>query len=137
MSAKFQVNQWQHSIQKKMMGVISPPSLRQRLRGQSTSVGIWLITPIEPSDPLNYKPLFKHCNLQIILHVLLLFIFVWNKIFCSKKWALFYIWFGVAFAVTVIKSQCFWCSLCKILRNLGFFSYSRYHLLEIPIKSIL
>ena len=76
MCAKFQVNQWQHSIQKKMMGVISPPSLRQRLRGQSTSVGIWLITPIEPSDAPNYKPLFKHCNLQIILHVLLLFIFV-------------------------------------------------------------
>ena len=59
-----------------MMEVISPPPLRQRLRGQSTSVGIWLIMPIEPSDALNYKPLFKHRILRIILHVFLLFIFV-------------------------------------------------------------
>ena len=64
------------------------PNPRHRLRGQNTLVEIGLIELIGSSDTLNYRPLFKHCILQTVLHVFLLFIFVWNKIFCSKK--LFY-----------------------------------------------
>ena len=50
--------------------------IHQQLRDQNTSVGIELIELTEPSDTLNYKPFFKHCILQTILHVFLLFIFV-------------------------------------------------------------
>ena len=46
-------------------------------------------------------------------------------------------WFGVAFGVTVLKFMCSWCSLCKVIGNQGFFSYSRYNLLEIAIKTVL
>ena len=53
----------------------------QRLRIQNTSVEIELIELTETSDTLNYKPLFKHC----ILHVFLLFMFVWYKVFYSKN----------------------------------------------------
>ena len=52
---------------------------------QNKSVGIWLIEFTEPCDALNYNAFFKHCVLQTILHVFLLLIFVWNKIFCSKN----------------------------------------------------
>ena len=34
--------------------------------------GIGLIELTEPSDTLNYKPFFKHCISQTILHVFLL-----------------------------------------------------------------
>ena len=63
----------------------SPPNQCKRLRGQNTSVGIGLIELTEPSDTLNFKLFFKHCILQTILHLFLLFIFMWNKIFCSKN----------------------------------------------------
>ena len=63
-------------LEKSMVGEVSPPSPCQRLRGQNTLVGIELIDFIEPSDTLNYKPFFKHCILQTILNVFLLFIFV-------------------------------------------------------------
>ena len=89
------------------------PTFCQRLQGQNTSLRIGLIELTEHSDTLNYKPFFKNCVLQTILHIFLLFIFVWNKIFCSKNWAVFYtflIWFVVAFSVTVLKVLCFWCS---------------------------
>ena len=55
------------------------------------SVGIGLIEFIEPSDTLNYKSYFKNCILQTILNVFFLFTFVWNKIFCSKNGAVYYI----------------------------------------------
>ena len=49
------------------------------------SVGIGLIELTEPSNTLNYKSFFQHCILQTVLAIFLLFIFVWNKIFCSKN----------------------------------------------------
>ena len=54
--------------EKSMVGVI--------LRGQNTLVGIGSIELNEPSDTLNYKPFLKHCILQSMLHVFLLFLFV-------------------------------------------------------------
>ena len=62
---------------------------RKRLRGQNTLVGIGLIELIKSSDTLNYKPFFKHF-LKNILHIFLLLVFMWNKIFCFKNWAVFY-----------------------------------------------
>ena len=38
---------------------------------------------------------------------------------------------GVAFYVTVLKAFCFWCSLCKVIGNQGFFNWRSYNLLEI------
>ena len=61
------------------------------LKGQNTSVGIELIELTEPSDTLNYKSIIKNCFSRTILHVFLLFVFVWNKIFCPKNWAVFYL----------------------------------------------
>ena len=52
------------------------PTTRKRLRGQNTLVAIGLIELTEPSDTLNYQLYFKHCVLQSIFHVFLLFIFV-------------------------------------------------------------
>ena len=97
------------------------------------SVGIHFTELIKPSNTLNYKPFFKHCTLQTILQELLLFIFRWNKIFYSKNWSAFYfclIWFRVALSVTVLKVLYSWYSLCKVIENQEFFSYSRYNLLE-------
>ena len=54
------------------MGVIS---VHQQLQVQNTSARIALIELIESSDKLNYKPIFKHCILQTILHIFLLLIF--------------------------------------------------------------
>ena len=134
-SAKFQVNHNSSLSTKKHGGGNFTPTPRQWLRGQNTSVGMRLIGLTEPSDILNYKPFFKHCILQTVLHLL-----VWNKIFYSKTWAVFYIffiWFGVAFSVTIFKVLCFWCSLYKIIGNQIFFSYSGYNLLGIAIKVVL
>ena len=39
-------------------------------------------------------PILKHCILQTILNVFLLFIFVWNKIFISKTEPRF-VWLGL------------------------------------------
>ena len=69
---------------KKYDGDNFTPTTRNRLRGQNMPVGIRLIELTEPSGTLNYKSFFKHCILQTILHVFLLFIFVWNKIFILK-----------------------------------------------------
>ena len=49
---------WVTSLKSRMIRVISPPPLRQRLLGQNTSVGITLIKLIESSDTLNHKPLY-------------------------------------------------------------------------------
>ena len=76
-----------------MMGIISlqppvsnyNPTPCKRVKGQNTSMEIGLIELTEPSDTLNYKPFFKDCILQTILHVFSLFIFVWNKILCPKN----------------------------------------------------
>ena len=114
------------------------PIPRLQLQGQNTSAGLGLIKLTEPSDTLIYKPSFKHCILQTVLHVFLLFIFVWNKIFFSKNWAVFYIfliWLGVAFVDIILKVWCFWCSFYKIIGNEGFISYIRYNLLGIAIKA--
>ena len=49
---------------------------------------------------------------------ILLFIFVRKKIFCSKNLAVFYgffIWFSLAFGVTVLRVLCFWCLFYKEL----------------------
>ena len=94
---------------------------------------------IEPSDTLNYKPFFKHGILQSILHVFLLFIFAWIKIFFFKNWDIFYIFlicFELAFAVTVWKVLYFWCSLYRDIASQGFFSYSRCNFLGIAIKTV-
>ena len=64
-----------------MMRIISLSVPRKQLQGQNTSVGVGLIELTESSCN---KPIFKYCILQTALHVFLLFIFVWNKIFCSK-----------------------------------------------------
>ena len=64
-----------------MMGVILLLPLSQPLRGQGALVAIRVIKLSEPSDILNYKPFFKQCILQTILHIFLLLLFVWNKIF--------------------------------------------------------
>ena len=62
--------------EKSMVGVVSPPSPRQRLRGENTLVGTGLIDFIEPSDTLITSLFLKKCILQTILNVFLLFIFV-------------------------------------------------------------
>ena len=65
-----------HSLSKKKYGGRKfTPFPRQQWRSQNTSVGRALTEFIEPPDTLNYNPFFKHCILQIILHVLLLLIF--------------------------------------------------------------
>ena len=51
-------------------------TLRQLLQGQNMLVGIRLIDLTEPHDTLNYKPFFKYCILQTILHVFLFFVFM-------------------------------------------------------------
>ena len=73
MYAKFQVNS-SFLAKKSKVGVIQLP--RQQLQGQNVSVGIGLNELIKPSDILNFEQFFKHCVLQTVLHVILLFIFV-------------------------------------------------------------
>ena len=56
----------------------------------------------------------------------------------EKNWTVFYIfliWFTMAFGVTALKVLCFLCSSCKVIGNHGLFSYSRYNLLRIAIKT--
>ena len=125
---------------KKYIGDNLTSTLCKRLRSQNISVEIRLIELTEPSKTLHFTFLFRYCILQNILHVFLLFIFVWNKIFCPKEWAVFYIfliWFGLVFGVTVLKVLCFWCPFYKVLGNKGFISYSRYILLGTAIKTVL
>ena len=55
---------------KKYVGGNFTPTIRQRLRGQNTSMGIGLIEFTESSDTLNYKPCLKHWFLKTILHVI-------------------------------------------------------------------
>ena len=94
MCAKLQVNQQHFSIQEKVCWRLfyphsHPPSVIMR----SKYTGGNKLT--QPSDTLNYKPVFKHCILQTILHIFVLFIFLCNKIFFSRNWALFYITFDL------------------------------------------
>ena len=108
------------SRKKKYDGDNFTPSPRKQLRGQKTSVRIGLIKLTELSDILNYKPFFKYCILQTTLLVFLLFIFAWDKIFCSINWAVFFIfliWIGLAFGVTVLMVLCLWCSFYKVIGN--------------------
>ena len=94
------------SPSRSMMVVISLPPPHQQLQPQNMLVRTGLIELTEPSETLKYKSFFKHCILQTILDVFVLFTFVWYKIFCFKKWTVFYvslIWFGLAFDVTLLK----------------------------------
>ena len=94
------------SLSRSMMVVISLPPPHQQLQPQNMLVRTGLIELTEPSETLKYKSFFKHCILQTILDVFVLFTFVWYKIFCFKKWTVFYvslIWFGLAFDVTLLK----------------------------------
>ena len=68
-----------------MMGISLPPPVSnyvptfyKQVSNQNKLVGIGLIELTEPSGTLNYKPFFKHFILQTVLHVSLLFIFVWK-----------------------------------------------------------
>ena len=45
---------------------------------EKNMMGIISLPLTEPSDPLNYKPIFKHCILQTVLHIFLLY-------FCRTK----------------------------------------------------
>ena len=119
-------------------GVISP---FQRLRVKNMSVKIGLIELTEPSDTLNYKPFFKHCILQTILHEFLLFIFVWKIYFVLRTESyftfFFFIWFEVAFGSTVLKVLCFKSSLYKVIGNHRIFSYNRCNFVGIAINTVL
>ena len=72
-------------------------------QGQNMLVGIELIELTKPCNTLNYEWFFKHCMLQTILHVFLLFLSVWNKTFALKS--------------------------VKVVVNQRYVSYSRYDLL--------
>ena len=97
---------------KKKMGIISIP---HPISNYEAKICEWTTDKVhnrvhwttEPSDTLNYKLFFKRCILQTILHVFSLFIFVQNKIFCSKKWAVL--------EVTVFKVLGFWWSFYKVI----------------------
>ena len=56
--------------------------------------------------------------------------------FCCREGISCLIWFGVIFGVTVLTFLCSWCSLSKVKDNQGFYSYSRYNLLAIAIKTV-
>ena len=111
----------------------------KRLRGQNKPTGIELIKVTEPSDTLNYKPLFKQWVLQTILHIFSLLIFAWNKIFYSKKWAVFYIFlFRLGLRCIrrySIKGSMFLALFVSV--NQRFFSYNRCNMLGIVIKAVL
>ena len=112
---------------------------RQQFQVQNKSVRVELIELTESFDTLNCKPCFKHCILQTILHLFILFLFVWSKIFCSKTWSVFYIFlicFCEEYSATVLKAMCFWCFLYKVIGNQGCFSYSRCDLLGKAIKTV-
>ena len=92
------------SINSSMAGVIlpPPPSPRQWLQARHTSVGIGLIELTKPSNALHHKLLFRNFILQNFLQVLS-FMFVWNKIFCSRNWAIFYIFFHLVW----VENRCY------------------------------
>ena len=103
------------------------------------SVRVGIIELTEPSDTVIYKSFFKHCILQTILHEFLLIIFMWKKIFCSKNWAVFYIfliWFKVVVGDKVLKVLCLWCSFSKVIGKWSFISYRRFNLWGIAIKTV-
>ena len=52
------------------------PTPRQRLQGQTKSMGIELIDLVEPFDMLSYKPFFKHCILQTITRIFIVYSFM-------------------------------------------------------------
>ena len=118
-------------------GNFSPPP-RQRLQGQSTSVGIGLTELTEPSDTLNYKLFFKHCILQTVLHGFYCLYLCGTKSFVLKPEPYFtfffdLVWGGIqCYSLKVLR---FWCSLYKITANQRFFSYNRYNLLGIKFVS--
>ena len=122
--------------EKSMVGVISPfftpfPSLSPITR--STYVGgnrvNWDL--IEPSDTWNYNSFFKHFILQTILHVFLLFIFLWSKVCCCKNSRILHVFdlVRVASGVTLLKFLCLWCSLFKVTGSPVSFGCSRYNCL--------
>ena len=79
---------------KKCNGDNVTPNPCKQLWGQNTLVGVWLIELTEPSNPLHYKPFFKHCILHTILHVFLLLYLCETKSFVLKTEQYFF-WFGL------------------------------------------
>ena len=75
------------------------PTPFKQWQNKNMSVGIGLIELSNPSDTLKYRTFFKHYIWQALLHVFLLFIFLWNKVFCPKNWAIFYICFDLVWVV--------------------------------------
>ena len=123
------------------------PTSYQLLQDQRMLVGIGLIELTEPSDTFNCMPFYKHCILQTTSYKFLLFILLWNKIFCSKNWAVFFCYYCYLYYFDLVQGgiQCYSIKgsvllvlyYYKLIRNQGFISYSRYNLLEIAIKTAL
>ena len=106
----------------------------QRLRSQNRSVRIGLAELTEPSD-IQIISGFLNIAFYKLLYTYFCFLYL-----CGTKSFLFQIFqigFGVAFLATVLKVQCFLCSLCKVIWNQRFTSYCRYNLLVIEIKAFL
>ena len=73
--------------------------------------------------------------LQTISYVFLVFIFICNKIFCSKNWGVIYIfliWFGVAFIVTATAGMMLGIAIKTILQetstNTYFWKYEIHYI---------
>ena len=73
--------------------LISTPSFKSiNSRSLSRKKSIELTVP---SDAMNCKPFFKHCTLQTMLQVLLLFIFISKKIICCILSFFVLVWGGI------------------------------------------
>ena len=83
---------------KKYDGDNFSPIFRQQLQSQNKSVGIGLVEFSWAFCYIELQTIFwklHFANYFTFLHVFLWFIFVWNKIFCSKNWIVFYIFYFV------------------------------------------
>ena len=72
-----------------------PPSAIMRSKYVGGNRVIWT----ESSDTVNYKPFFKHCMLQIILHICF-FVYICVKQSFILKTELYFILFLICFGVT-------------------------------------
>ena len=71
------------------------PTPRKRLRGQNTSVGIWLIELTEPSETLDYKT-FSNIIFYRRFYTSFYCLYLWGtKYFVRKTWLYFiFSWFS-------------------------------------------
>ena len=120
---------------KKYIGGNFTHTLCQRLRGQNTLLGIWLIKLTEPSETLNYIPFSKHYILQFYLYFYCLYL-CGTKPFVLKT-ELYFIFFYLVWGGI-------WCYSFKdsVLLLLFLWGYrelaiTRYNLLEMAIKTVL